>query len=161
MHQSLTGVLACLAIMIPPFIMSSIPSSSTSRLNVDSIFNTALQAYKEKTGQDITAHPLANELQSCRSPDAILAVLRTQVPSFDQSQSSDGRWLIPTVNALYAFSATVGEGVGLVNRTKSHLIEIIRSNICLSGILSGESNFCRDWRSPPGRPHSDPLSSLF
>jgi len=140
--------------------MSSAPSTSASRSNLDSIFNSALQTYKKKTGKDITSHPLATELQSCNSPDAILAVLRKQVPSFDQSQDSDGtftKWLIPTINVLYAFSATIGEGVGLVNRTISHLVEIICSNIYLSGILSGKNNLCRDWRSPPGQPISNNL----
>jgi hypothetical protein len=108
--------------------MSSAPSTSTSRSNLDSFFNSTLQTYKKKTGKDITSHPLATELQSCNSPNAILAVLRKQVPSCDQSQDSDGiftKWLIPTINVLYAFSATVGEGVGLVNRMISHLVEII------------------------------------
>jgi len=144
--------------------MSSTPSTSALRSNLDSIFNSALQTYKKKTGKDITSHPLATELQSCNSPDAILAVLRKQVPSFDQSQDSDGtftKWLIPTVNVLYAFSATVGEGVGLVNRTISHLVEIIWSNIYLSGILSGKYNLCRDRRSPPGQHISNLLCGLF
>jgi hypothetical protein len=97
--------------------MFSTPSPSTSRSNLDSIFNSALQAYKKKTGKDITSHPLANELQSCDSPDAILTVLRRQIPSLDKSQSDhEGftKYLMPTVNVLYAFSAVFGEGVGLV-----------------------------------------------
>jgi len=102
-------------------IMSSPPSQSTSRSNLNSIFNSALQAYEKKTGKVITSHPcshpLATELQSCDSPDAILAVLRRQVPTLDQSTNSDRRIaksLIPIINVLYAFSATLGEGVGLV-----------------------------------------------
>jgi hypothetical protein len=144
--------------------MSSTPSTSASRSNLDSIFNSALQTYKKKTGKDITSHPLATELQSCNSPDAIIAVLGKQVPSFDQSQDSDGtftKWLIPTINVLYAFSATVGEGVGLVNQTISHLVEIICSNISHSGILPGKNNLCRDRRSPPGQPISNLFCGLF
>jgi len=98
-------------------IMSSPPSQSTSRSNLDSIFNSALQAYKKKTGKDIASHPLATELQSCDSPNAILAVLRRQVPSLDRSKNNDKRMakcLVPIVNVVYAFSATLGEGVGLV-----------------------------------------------
>jgi hypothetical protein len=44
-------------------------------------------------------------------------VLQQQVQELDRSQSSDNRltkWLDPTVNILYALSATLGEGVGLV-----------------------------------------------
>jgi len=97
--------------------MSSTPSPSTSRSKLDSIFNAALQAYKKKTGKDITSHPLASELQSCNSPDTVLAVLRTKIPSLDQSQSADERFakcLTPIINVLYAFTATLGDGAGLV-----------------------------------------------
>ena len=108
--------------------MSSTPSPSTSRSNLDSIFNAALQAYKKKTGKDITSHPLATELQSCHSPDAVLAVLRTKIPSLDQSQSGDERFakcLTPIINVLYSFTATVGDGVGLVIVTVSPCREFV------------------------------------
>jgi len=94
--------------------------SNTSRSNLDSIFTSAFLAYKKKTGKDITSHPLVIELQSCHSPDAILAILRQQILLSGQSQSTDERftkWLAPTVNVLYAFSVTLGEVVGLVSIT--------------------------------------------
>ena len=97
--------------------MSNLPSPSTPRSNLDSIFNAALRTYKKKTGKDITSHPLATELQSCDSPDAILAVLREQIPVPDQSQNGNetfAKSLIPTVNVLYTLSDTLGEGIGLV-----------------------------------------------
>ena len=126
----------------------------TSRSNLDSIFTSAFQAYKEMTGKDITSHPLAIEIQSCQSPDAILAVLRQQIPLSSRSQSTDERftkWLIPTVNVLYAFSATLGEGVSLVNIYKeAPLVENMYPNIRLSGVLTSKSNFCRHRYPPPG-----------
>ena len=97
--------------------MSNVPSQSTSRSNLDSIFNAALKTYKKKTGKDITSHPLATELQSCDSPDEILAVLRNQIPMLNQSQSGNETFancLFPTVNVLYNLSNTLGEGIGLV-----------------------------------------------
>ncbi|KAH9013201.1 hypothetical protein EDB85DRAFT_983713 [Lactarius pseudohatsudake] len=97
--------------------MSQSPLPTTSSSNFDSIFRTAFKAYKKRTGHDITSHPFAAQLKTCNSPDAILAVLRAQVDDFDQSRRDDERltkWLNPTVNVLYAFSATLGEGVGLV-----------------------------------------------
>jgi len=105
--------------------MSNVPSPSTSRANLDSIFDAALKTYKKKTGNDITSHPLATEFQSCDSPDAILSVLRRQIPTPDQSQSGDETFvkcLIPTVNVLYTLSNTLGEGVGLVIITMSPLL---------------------------------------
>jgi hypothetical protein len=44
-------------------------------------------------------------------------VLQQQVQELNQSQISDHRlikWLDPTINVLYAFSETIGEGVSLV-----------------------------------------------
>jgi len=99
-------------------IMSHTASASSSRF--ESIFNSALDAYKIRTKQDLPSHPLLPALQSCDSADAIITVLREQIPAFSQSQSSDDRlstWLVPTVNVLYAFSDALGEGVGLVNTT--------------------------------------------
>ena len=97
--------------------MSADPSTSTSDSSFASIFNAALKSYERKTEKDSTSHPLLPGLQSCNSPEAFLAVLREKIPSFDKSQDGDDRltkWVSPTVNVLYAFSATVGQGVGLV-----------------------------------------------
>ncbi|KAI9439297.1 hypothetical protein H4582DRAFT_2128753, partial [Lactarius indigo] len=96
--------------------MSQVPSTSTST-NFETIFTAAFEAYKRQTKRDITSHPLAIQLRSCDSPSAILAVLRTQVQTFDRSLIADERWkkwLDPTVNVLYAFSVALGNGVGLI-----------------------------------------------
>ena len=85
--------------------------------NFQLIFNNALKAYENQTKNDILFHPLVADLQACQSPGAILAVLQQQVQELDQSRTSDERltrWLDPTVNVLYAFSETIGEGVSLV-----------------------------------------------
>jgi hypothetical protein len=99
--------------------MSAVPStSSTSQSNFVSIFNAALENYKRKTKKDLASHHLLPTLQSCNSPEAILVVLREQIPAFSQSQNGDDgltKWITPTVNVLYSFSATIGGGVGLVN----------------------------------------------
>jgi hypothetical protein len=100
--------------------MSAVPSTSTSHSNFVSIFNAAFEKYKRKTKQDLANHPLLPQLQSCHSPEAILTVLREQTPEFNQSQNSDDpltRWITPTVNVLYSFSATLGGVVGLVSIT--------------------------------------------
>ena len=97
--------------------MSHIHTTTTSSPNFQLIFNNALKAYEKRTKSDLLAHPLAAQLQACDSPSAILALIHKQVQGLHQSQRSDERltkWLNPTVNVLYAFSATLGEGVGLV-----------------------------------------------
>lgn len=100
--------------------VTSSPSRSTSRSNFASIFNAALGAYKRKTKYDLTSHPLLPKLQSCDSPEAILTVLREQIPAQSRSQNGDDRlikWVTPAVNVLYSFSfsTALGGDVGLVN----------------------------------------------
>ncbi|KAF8487148.1 hypothetical protein DFH94DRAFT_841529 [Russula ochroleuca] len=95
----------------------AVASTSTPHSNFVSIFNAALETYRRKTKKDLTTHPLLLSLQSCDSPEAILTVLRDQIPAFSQSQNGDDgltKWVAPTVTVLYAFSATLGGGVGLV-----------------------------------------------
>ena len=83
------------------------------------IFNTSLKAYERKTKSDVRNHPLAAQLQTCNSPDAFLVILRNLLDQqFSQRHTSDGRlkkWFDPTMNVLYAFSDTLGEGLGLVS----------------------------------------------
>ncbi|KAH8988131.1 hypothetical protein EDB86DRAFT_2057744 [Lactarius hatsudake] len=95
----------------------STPPTAAVLFNFQSIFHASLKAYEKQTKKDLLSHPLAARLQSCNSSAAILAVLQEQVQEFEQSRSVDERltkWLGPTVNVLYAFSATLGEGIGLV-----------------------------------------------
>ena len=145
--------------------MSAVPSTSTSHSSFASIFNTALESYKCQTKKDLASHPLLPTLQSCDSPEAILTVLREQIPAFKQSQNSDDgltKWVTPTVNVLYAFSATVGQGVGLVN-IRIFFVKNFDSNICFFlGIPSNERNICGYWRSPLGQsPSSYPCAASF
>jgi hypothetical protein len=98
--------------------MSQVPPASASSTYFETILTAALTAYNKQTRKDIALHPLATQLRSCDSPSAILAVLRTQVQTFDQSQTANEKltkWLDPTVNVLYAFSVTLSNGVGLVS----------------------------------------------
>ena len=70
-------------------------------------------------------HPLAAQLQACDSPSAVIAVLQQQVQELDPSTGNDNKltkWLDPTVNVLYALSATLGEGVGLVRLNPQYMI---------------------------------------
>ena len=95
--------------------MSQSPSAST---NFRTIFVAAMKAYETKTKTDLLTHPLATQLQSCNTSSDILAVLHDKVNEFEKSRGHNERlssWLDPTINVLYAFSSTVGQGVGLVS----------------------------------------------
>ena len=101
----------------PRTIMSAVPSASTSHSNFLSVFNAALQNYKHRTKEDLSSHPLLPSLQSCDTPEAILAVLQEKIPAFSQSQNDDNgltKWVAPTINVLHSFSATLGGGIGPV-----------------------------------------------
>ena len=117
------------------YAMSQDPSTSTSSSNFEDIFSDALKAYKKQTKKDISSHPLATQIKSCDSSSAIIAILRTQVQNFDQSsQGADERWtkwLDPTVNVLFAFSATLGNGVGVVSSPSSCFSSLdLPSDVC-------------------------------
>jgi hypothetical protein len=108
--------------------MSQTASESPSPSNFRNIFVAAIKAYEKKTKTDLLTHPLATQLQSCNSSSDILAVLHDKVNEFDQSRSHNERlssWLNPTINILYAFSATLGGGVGLVSST-GRLLSTVR-----------------------------------
>ena len=103
------------------------PTASSSSSNFQSVLNAALDAYEKTTKKKLLDHPLATQLQSCDSPTAILSVLQDLIQQFEQNRSGDARlrtWLEPTVNVLFAFSATLGEGVGLVIHQSRYLVKI-------------------------------------
>ena len=92
--------------------------------NYQVIFDNSLEAYKKKTKKELRSHPLFPKLQACNTPDAVLTVLREQIPSFDRSHSTSGtndkltNWLNLTVNVLYSFSEAIGASIGMVSNNK-------------------------------------------
>ena len=98
--------------------MSRSTKAAPSYSSYQVIFDNALNAYKKKTGKDLTTDPLLSSFQTCDSPDAILAILRAQTLGPGQHQSSGDKfltWLNPTISVLSAFSAAVGGTIGQVS----------------------------------------------
>ena len=126
--------------------------ASSSSSNFQSIFDASLQSYNNRTKNKLLDHPLATQLQSCDSPNSVLSVLQDLIKQFDQRRTSDERlrnWLNPTVNVLYTFSATLGEGVGLVSLSLLSLYDLY-SDRHLLDILSRKSDICWYWCSSLG-----------
>ena len=123
--------------------MSHTQSAAISTSNFQLIINNALKVYEKRTKKDLLAHPLASQLQTCRTPTAILAILQEQVHGLDQSQRGDERWskwLDPTVNVLFAFSTTIGAGASLVClKAFSLLIRELCSHVHLWQVFSPAS----------------------
>jgi hypothetical protein len=89
------------------------PTTSLSP-NFQLIFNSALEAYKKRTKNDLLAHPLVVQLQTCTSSSAVLNLIHQQVQGLQRDDDRLTKWLHPTVRVLQAFSETLGEGVSLV-----------------------------------------------
>ncbi|KAI9436025.1 hypothetical protein H4582DRAFT_2130264 [Lactarius indigo] len=102
----------------PPASMSQAPvtTPSESSSTIEGIFDIALKSYKKKTKNDLKNHDLFKQLETCNSPDAILAVFQTTQfnPSRTASDDRLKKWLVPTINVLCAFSGTLSEGISLV-----------------------------------------------
>ena len=123
------------------------PTSTSSNFRV--IFDNALKAYKKRTKNDLLTHPLANRLEDCDSASSILIVLQEQVQELNESQSTNTKWLDPTVNVLLAFSETLGEGVSSVC-FRAELVRDLFSHIYLTGILTCKGHLYRTWCSSFG-----------
>jgi hypothetical protein len=85
--------------------------------NFTSIFETASNEYKRLTKNDLRAHPFAAQFYKCDSPRAVLDIFREQARAFEEYRDRDDKlmaWLDPTVNIVFALSATLGEGLALV-----------------------------------------------
>jgi hypothetical protein len=100
----------------------SLPSSPSQTAapspDFKSMLDAALAKYKKKTGDDLLAHWIATELQTCESVDAVLDILRDQAKTFEQSGDHKlMRWIDPLVHVLHTFSDALCDSVGLVRIT--------------------------------------------
>jgi len=107
----------------------SVPYSSYSHLKV--IFNAALKEYAQKTGTNLTTHPLADALEACGSRKDILDVLRGQARAFVLYQNQIWRvhlkrHLEHTIDILVGLSTgcIFIEGIGLVRTLSFRVLSI-------------------------------------
>jgi hypothetical protein len=90
------------------------------------LFDAALQDYKDKTGNTLTDHPIAKQLETCESVDSITAILQEQARSFCEFKENDGRLmkaLNSSVDVLCApsISSALNEAIGLVVRLEAFI----------------------------------------
>ena len=103
-------------------------TTDPSTSNFATIFEAASHEYRSLTKKDLATHPLAAAIEGYNSPDAILNVFRKQASTFDKFRKGDDKlmeWLTPIVNILFAFSETLGEGVGLVGLCSVEYIKVL------------------------------------
>jgi len=95
-----------------------VAGNSSPTDNFTAIFNAATTKYYSVTGTRLETHPLATQLDTCRSPEAFSGLLQTQAQAFSKFRKADEKlmaWLDPTVHILFTFSETLGEVIGLVS----------------------------------------------
>ena len=124
-------------------------TAGPSTNNFTAIFNVASTEYQKLTGKSLDTHPFAAQLDTCKNPEAVSSVLRTQAQAFSKFCEGDERlmaWLDPTICILLTFSDTLGEGIGLVSDPSNlrmtgfeHLI--IRHSHLLKLYLPGSVSF--------------------
>jgi hypothetical protein len=94
------------------------PPASTPTSNFTAIFNASSIEYQKVTGQRLDTHPFSTQLGTCDSAKDVSELLRTQAQAFDSFRKGDERLMAcldPIVHILFTFSATLGEGIGLVS----------------------------------------------
>jgi hypothetical protein len=91
---------------------------SRSNDNFAAIFQAALNEYENVTRKPLRTHPFATQLDSCDSPQAISNLFQSQSQAFNKFHKGDETFMTylgPTVDILFTFSETLGEGIGLVS----------------------------------------------
>jgi len=86
------------------------------------LFESAFQAYEERTGITLAEHPLAIQLQSCHSVESMTAIVQDQASAFNEFQGKDRvtKSVKSTLSILIKLSVTasLGDSVGLVCRKR-------------------------------------------
>ena len=103
-------------------------TTDPSTSNFAAIFDAASHEYRSLTKKDLATHPLAAAIEGYNSPDSILNVFRKQASTFDKFRKDNDKlmeWLTPIVNILFAFSETLGEGIGLVSFHSVKYIKVL------------------------------------
>ena len=67
--------------------------ASSPSFDFQSNFDASLQSYNDKTKNNLLDHPLANQLQSYDTPNAVLSVLQDLIQQFGRRRKSDERLL--------------------------------------------------------------------
>jgi hypothetical protein len=129
--------------LLPTVQMATTHVTDPSISNFTSIFEAAAKEYKRLTKKDLQTHPFAAQFDRCDSPGAVLGIFQNQAQAFDQLRNGDERlmkWLSLTIHILFTFSATLGEGIGLVSFKTSLPSASLCPNMFFSAIPPCKNN---------------------
>jgi len=92
-------------------------SLTTCCPSFQSIFDAALEGYTKQTGIELTKHPTAYKIQSCRSPEDVIQLLLERESAFKDYRDKYRKLvncIRPVVQVVHAFSGVLGETSGIV-----------------------------------------------
>ena len=110
------------------------------------VLDAALANYSKQVGIDLATHPLANNLRSCASPDAVLVLLEDKAKEFKEFREGNRKlinWLKPVVHIVYTFSAVLSASLTLVSRNGSFHLHFSPVSL-LDSVQTSKCSFC--WR---------------
>jgi hypothetical protein len=90
-------------------------SDQSGSSHVDSLFEAALEEYRQQTGMDLATHPLVGRLQNINSVESVTEVLRGQAQYTREFREKDKvlRSLKKVLTVLHRLDLTA-DNVGLV-----------------------------------------------
>jgi hypothetical protein len=106
------------------------------------IFDAASTEYHRVTGNHLDTHPFATQLDACEGPNAISDLFRKHTQAFIQFRKGDDKLMTlldPIISILFTFSATLGEGIGLVSASSSFTMTPLRHLVCSHSHLQRQS----------------------
>jgi hypothetical protein len=100
------------------YFVSCDMSDNLQSSRIEALFESALHDYEKQTGIPLAKHPLAEQLQNCRSVDSVTALLQEQARAFKDFRNGDKimKSLKSIVSALSKVSAVAaaGHNIGVV-----------------------------------------------
>jgi hypothetical protein len=129
--------------------MSSSPETPVSYSQFKAILDAALSEYKTKTGIDLTDNPLAKELQSCDSAEAVQDIIQREAKAVDKFRDRNKwlmKWINPSVDVLFTISSTLSAGVSIVRTIRDDMRVALRYH--RAAVASCEGGLYRNRGSP-------------
>jgi hypothetical protein len=84
-------------------------------------FESALEAYQMTTGVTLAEHPLALQIQSCRSRESIATLLKSETRAFTDLRGSDR--IMRSIESITSILSTLSETAIL-----GEAIDLVREN---------------------------------
>ena len=121
--------------------------SESTASHCRALFDTALQAYEEKTSITLVQHPLTLQLQNCHSVESIASFLKDQISS--SSDSGGSNRVMASIRSTISILSNLSTASALAwaNNTVSEIQPLMACSppltIFFTGVLTRKCNTCR------------------